>query len=457
MASAFKEKLDKFKSTNPQAATKNLPSEQTNKPAPAPRSVKVYYDAKHGSFLSMNSADEYQVYGKSELKSLLKRKGYSQNLFHADSLTYLEAELLRIAQEDSVHFAGPLAGYQPGPIEMYGSRFLVTTGPKFIKAVQGKWETLKKLIVELLGDQARYFFGWVKHAMRSLRAGPPWAPGQLLAIAGPPRCGKSLLQDLITMMLGGRCSSPYDYMIGNTNFNADIYGAEHGLIGDTNHATDHKSRREFGAAIKKLVVERVHKLHDKGKTGFSCTPFVRLTLTLNENPEALLVLPSLDTDVKDKIILLHAGARDIHESVKPFGTWAVYEAKLRSELPAFLYAMHRWEIPANIRCVNYGVKSFHAGSLVDALTEMAQDQSILNLIDTYLFEKRLAIEWTGSATDLVRDLAQAIGNTGGAVQLPPDWRVGQLLTTLADKHPHRIKKCFGGKNKVKYVIARESD
>lgn len=419
---------------------------------PIPVKVSVFYCPLQSSFYAKNDQGEFQVFGRSELKSLLKQNRFSPFFLHPDGLNFMESELLRIVKSQNVRYAGTLSGYEPGLYEMYTQRFLVTSGPRFIVPKAGTWKNLKTLITGLLGNQAKYFFAWIKCANASLRRGPPWASGQLLGIAGPPRCGKSVLQDLITPMLGGRVSSPYDYMIGESNFNADIYGAEHGLIGDTNHATDHKSRREFGAAIKKLVVERVHKLHDKGKTGISCTPFVRLTLTLNENPEALLVLPSLDTDVKDKIILLHGKEWGIKEQAAKFPGWNAYEAQLRSELPALLYAMNKWTIPEEISGGDYGVESFHADTLVDALTSMSQDQSLLNIIDSYIFDKRLCERWEGTATDLVKDLVKAVGNSGGAISIPPEWRAGQLLTLLADKHPARIKKFGAGKNQVRYEI-----
>src|SRR5204862_7823749 len=100
---------------------------------------------------------------------------------------------------------------------------------------------LETLLYDSHYDQLSYGFAWLKVAYEALRAGV-WRPGPALALAGPRNCGKSLLQQLITLILGGRSAKPYRYMRGGTEFNADLFGAEHLCIEDEHCSTDIRSR-----------------------------------------------------------------------------------------------------------------------------------------------------------------------------------------------------------------------
>ena len=72
-----------------------------------------------------------------------------------------------------------------------------------------------------------------------------------------------------------------------------------------------------------------------------------MTISLNDDPEALLVLPPLDDHIEDKIILLRASRFDLP---MPTGTTAERGAfwdQLISELPAYVHwLLNDFEIPS---------------------------------------------------------------------------------------------------------------
>lgn len=424
------------------------------KPPPAGR-VLTYFDSLTGSYYAQNGHGEYQRWDKDTLKLLLRRNAFSTTHKYEDGLTYLEGELLRITQESSVHYAGPLGGYEPGEYEIFTSRILVTRGPKLLTPKEGKCETISNFLTVLLGDQRQYFYAWLKTALVSLRRGPPWLPGQLLAVAGPPGCGKSVLQSLVTPLLGGRVSSPYTYLSSGTNFNAEIYGAEHGLIGDVNHAVDPRARRNFGAAIKKLVAEPVHYLHAKGKTPVTMTPFLRLTLSLNDNPAALHILPSFDSDVAGKVMLLRArtdGKRIVDTDGE---TWQKFYNRMLSELPAFVHRLMRWQIPDKIKDERYSVVSFHDPELIEKVNELSEEDKLLDLIDTYILIDEFKDHWAGTSTELERELGERMSKSGGCNLFRYSSHCGQLLETLSKKHEDRISRERRRSNKWSYLIRKE--
>ena len=106
----------------------------------------------------------------------------------------------------------------------------------------------------------------MKVALSSLRAGGPRV-GQALVLVGERDCGKSLLQKIITQLLGGRMAKPFLYMSGQTAFNGNLFGAEHLSIEDEQPYTDIKSRRNFGAKIKEIVAIDDQNSHKKFRDG----------------------------------------------------------------------------------------------------------------------------------------------------------------------------------------------
>lgn len=423
-------------------------------PPPPPGVVDCFFDSLSGNFYANDSYGRFQRWARDDLKLLLRRNGYFTTGRHADGLSYLESEMVRIVQERNVDYAGSLGGFDPGFYMIHTSRVLVTRGPERITPRPGNCNLLSDFFEELLGKQRSVLYGWIKTAHQSLRDGPPWHPGQLLCLAGQPKCGKSVCQSLITPMLGGRVSRPYEYLAKGTNFNADIYGAEHGLIGDENHATDNKSRRNFGAAIKKLVVEPCHYIHAKGKTPITLTPFVRLTLSLNDHPSALLVLPSLDSDVKDKIILLRANAVDFERRVKKFGSFAAWEAAAVAQLPAFLHKLRGWRIPESLADTRYGVQSFHDPELVQEVDDLSDEERLLALIDTYLFDSLGSDHVAGTSTEIEKSLSNKIGNHAALHMAKYSGRFGHLLAVLLKKYPARIERRRTHGSKWSYLIRK---
>jgi phage/plasmid-associated DNA primase len=113
------------------------------------------------------------------------------------------------------------------------------------------------------------------------------APGQALVLVGPANGGKSLLQDIVTAILGGRQAKPSSFMTGATHFNGHLAGAEHLRISDENPLTDIRSRRNLGAQIKNICVEASQNIEDKHRTAITFKPFWRLSISLNDEPENL--------------------------------------------------------------------------------------------------------------------------------------------------------------------------
>ncbi|VGO22317.1 DUF5906 domain-containing protein [Pontiella sulfatireligans] len=397
----------------------------------------AYYDVLKKEYLIKNSHG-WITQTAAQFKRRLRRDGVSSKTSDGQMISPAEAEMLRIEDDHSVQYVGALAGYQEGFYETDGLRFLVSQSPCMVNPVKGDWEVLRKTFDAVLGDDAHdqrpFCFGWLQVAVKALRAGL-FVPGQCLAIAGPAGSGKSLLQNLITVMLGGRSAKPYQFMTGGTAFNSELFQTEHLMIEDEAPASDYRSRRKLGTQIKQITVNETQRLHAKGREAVTVRVLWRLSITLNDEPEDLHVLPTIDSSLEDKLILLRAYKRtlpmptDSQEQKKAF--WDA----LMASVPAFLHwLIHDFVIPSELVSERFGVRHFHHPALVASLIEMSNETEFLALIDRYI-----TLPFSGTASELDAKLREEARRQADAL-LYFNGAAGAYLARLSKMHPLRVRK-----------------
>ena len=425
-------------------ATRKRRSSGSNGNQPSPTTpVEAYYDPQRGCYLIRNSRGGWVSLTETALRRYLKGNGFSSQIGEGTLLSPLDTALLFIQQTRDVDYAGPLAGFQIGVHDVQGRRILVSESPVLIEPAPGQWPLLSKLIenllVDQLCDQRPYLYGWLKVAIESLRQ---WQrrPGQGLAMAGPHDCGKSLLQNLITVLLGGRMAKPYQFMTGLTPFNADLFAAEHQMIEDEAASIDIRARRNFGANLKNVTVNDVQRCHAKNRTPISLPPFWRLTITVNNEPENLMVLPPIDDSIEDKLILLKANKRPMPARTSTMAERTAFWNGLTAELPAFVDYLLQWEIPVELRSERFGITHYHHPDILRAIDDLAPEKRLLTLIDAELFKASAPRQWQGTAEELEKLLTDRDASTSyGARQLLTfNTACGVYLGRLARKHPDRV-------------------
>ncbi len=422
--------------------------------------IEVYYDSARKTYWMQNSRGAWIEVNISSLRRHLRGFGLGNRAADGTLLSEVNQKLNEIETTHDVAYAGPLAGHRSGLIECDGSRILVTTSPKLIEPVAGKFRViaalLKNLLVDYQHDQRPYIFGWLKIAYEALQSGV-CRPGQAVVLAGPRDCGKSLLQQLFTLILGGRSAKPYRYMSGGTQFNADLFGAEHLMIEDEHSSTDIRARRMFAAQIKQFTVNQTQSCHDKGRRALTLTPFWRVSISVNDEPEAMMVLPPMNDSVQDslsdKLFLLRA-----HKAAMPMPTadQAQRDAfwhELVSELPAFIYFLINWKIPDELRCGRFGIKTWQHPELLAALDALAPETQLLSMIDEVLFtdhesqigqftlsSKSATKPWKGTAEALAKLLCDSGFSYDARKLLHWPGACGTYLGRLAAKRPDRVEK-----------------
>lgn len=409
--------------------------------------LDAYYDTERRVYLARNAGGRWLACTEDQFKRRLRSLGLRGRAGGGETISPADAALLWFQDHRDVRYAAPLAGRVSGFDEDNGVRFLVTDSPQFIPPAPGEWPTLRTLLENLFVNnepehgsrQWHTLLTWIKGSVEALRAGEI-KEAQALAMAGPPQSGKSLLQRLLTHVLGGRECKPFLFMAGKTPFNAELFEAEHLTLEDEHMSRKLGDRLALGASIKAIVANEAHHCHRKGCTGITLRPFWRLTITLNDEPEALLVLPPLDDHVADKILLLRASRFALPMPTVTHDERREFWLRLMGELPAFLhFLLHEYEPPAELHNARYVVAGWHHPELAEALHSLSPAAALLGLIDC-LAPWGVTEKWEGTAEELRVMLHQTGGITSDARRLL-EWpqACGNYLATLAKKHAERVQ------------------
>lgn len=417
------------------------------------RTCDAYYNAGSKEFVLENTGGRYQNLNETQFRRRLKSMGYNPNKEEGRYISEVDEQMEYTMNFHDVQYAGPLAGYMEGFCEQNGSRFLVTQSPVILPPREGDWSTIRYIMDTLFQKEVVYVHCWLKIAYEALVA-QQRRPGQVLVMAGPHNCGKSLFQSIVTKITGGRSAKPYSFMSGTTEFNSDLFTAEHLMMEDEVPNTDIKSRRNFGAMIKAFTVNEEQRCRPMYKDAFMVKPFWRVTVSLNDEPENLMVLPPLDDSIEDKMIILR-----VHRTKMPMPTATMDQReafwnKIESEIPAYLHELVTMNIPGSMKCERFGVKHYHDPDLIQGIDAMSPELKLLNIIDA----AAISIGgWSGTASDLERELANC--DTGLAKEvgslLKYHTACGQYLGRLAKKRPDRVSVVVKGGNKRVWTITQE--
>ena len=379
------------------------------------------YEERRGRYWHRRERGDYVDKSEPQLKRWLRQQGVrgTADPKANEVISPLEATLIESETERRVFYAGPLAGYKSGMHNMEGGEILVTRSPRLITPKPGEWPLLREVLDTMLScpaediDQRPYFYGWLKHLMESLYEGW-WTRGLALAMAGDVRCGKTLLLTVLKEMCGGGEAKPYRYMIGQDAFNEEMF--EHTIlsIDDESADTSIKARKHFAAQIKQVVANGSARCRGMHKSALTLKPIWRLVICLNMEPDNLMVLPPVDEDVADKMMLFRVyGGYDFPSG--PAAERAFFQ-QLLSELPSFLHWLcNEWEMPADL-VGRFGVRHFHHPALLQVLDEMAPFHRVDQLIHQSILKHHW--RWEGTTTQLEHALK---AEDSGLIRSDRDW------------------------------------
>ncbi len=406
--------------------------------------VKDYFYAPTETFLVKNDDGRWLPLRAGSYRRLLK---VTRGLLTTQDA---DIETVRVQMGNDISRYGPFCGRNSGFYEEAGSRILVTENMNLIEPVKGLCPIIHAVLKGLFANsepdeigsaQIHTVCGWIKSSAQALRAGRHQQQ-QALGICGVADCGKSLVQHhIITPCLAGRSADAERYFLKDNDFNSTLYGAEHLFLDDCRSQSRISARLAFGGKLKTHTVgASVKALHAKGKDEINVRPWWRITITLNSDPESLLVLPPLNEDFADKLILLRASKFDFPMPVTSMAEKEAFERKLHSEIPAFLYwLLNIYQMPdeyADPR--RYNVATFHHPELKQNLEALSPEYDLLDLIDLTLAEDfRSGPIWI--TAEKLEERIRQIHSRRAEQVFTYRQSCGKYLHRLSQKEPERIR------------------
>lgn len=411
-----------------------------------PDGIEIYHQRGEGTYWlpevnEVTKAKEFNKYKPARLMDHFTYVGLTK-AFYKNGLREVDWPLYKADRWNKVDYCGPLAGHRAGKFtDNQGQVFLVT------KEARGIWDELPKQIVAPTflmdvideGFQApgefEHTMHWMAKSLASLMRGD-FRPGVALMIAGEGESGKSFFQWIVTQLFGGRIAKPWKYMIGEEKHNYDMVTAEHLVIADPPTTTDTRARRFFGNMIKDLCFEEEFRIRAMNKDALTAPLWHRLTITVNNETENLMVAPPMDNSLRDKLSMLKFSP--VVEAFKPFDIAerqmaikldagvelaggdqdrSSIKATVLREMPHFRAILLRdWQDVPNaydrtkigicptMRSRRTGLCAYQNPELLEAVTSMSPEVRLIALFDqVWTGQTRTAADlnvWTGRASDL---------------------------------------------------------
>lgn len=417
--------------------------------APLPASPNplddLHYDPNSGQWWTRNSWGDYAQINGERVRTLFTESGVSPTKDQTGA-SDVDRELLRRTRDTRIRYAGSVAGHQAGLYD----KVLVTESVAPLPAVPGDSARIQTYLHNLLDqndDQYWRLIFWLALRRQAVLTGT-WRASQALALVGPAACGKSFVQaQVITKLLGGRIAKPYRYMSGATEFNGDLFAAEHLCISDEAPGRDIHSRRSLGSHIKSMLFDIDQSCHPKNRQAITLRPIWAMSISLNDEPENLQVLPPLDPSLMDKLIILRCVR---HALPWPGPEIQVLREIIDTELSQFAHYLDGLTVPEHLVEPRCGLKAYQHPAILEELMQLSPEHQLVGLIDTAIFENEF-LTWRGTAADLETVLRDSKYSREADRLFRFNTACGVYLARLHEQDPERFKRTKS-KNKIRWAI-----
>lgn len=344
----------------------------------------IFFDQPAGKYLiRVNNA--YHLHGKQSpvvtglTRYLAKEITDPKQLAATVRATLKDREL-----DGGVQWSGRIAGHQQGMTEdIDGLPMLITSEAIQPQPSEGSYPIIEKLLEQAFPDATPYevFVAWLAGRYKAVRS-HIHVPAPMLVMAGAVNSGKSLLAWIAGQLLGGRIVNPYSAWTGGMLWNDDLIGSELLLVDDCAGSTDIRARRNFAAAFKEANYPPIVQLRKRHASSVSVRPVWSVILCCNDTPEALNVIPPIDDDLDDKIIMLHVNKVDTPIDTSTPAGRAQFQAMLRAELPALAHDLLQYETPAHLKDTRSGIIAWRDPDLMGDADSNSPARRLEALLET---------------------------------------------------------------------------
>lgn len=392
-----------------------------------------------------------------DVKLHLRALGLSDKPIKGQEFTQVEQALYTCQITRRAEHVVPLI-YRPNDIIFYNRRrYLNTSRVRVIPPVQETraWGEGFPWISEYIDklwdrDQWDRYVAWVAHFYQQALAGKP-GTGLALFVAGGASVGKNFSTNAILGQLFGGHGDASKFITGKDDFNTNLLDCPIWTCHDTQQTADTPGARStFTQRLKQVIADRELYARKMFTAGVDIPWNGRIVVTLNTDPESLRMLPDLEQTILNKVLLLRAN--------DPGKVTFPSDEEVLAELPSFGAYLRDFEIPADIREPRFGVQAWHHEDLLDAAHAESATTGALEVLAMWRKEHFAGIDksvtnWTGSATELLRDLFRMPDvDTVARAQFKSSTYLGRSLNKLIGQGIGWVHRAPGGRRQ--YVIDR---
>lgn len=359
----------------------------------------------------------YRVQPKEDLSMYLAGAcGLSRTRGQGNTLSEVEAALLHIHQSKCLDGAVPVVFDRRETIDIGGKRLLnlarVRVMEPDLSTPDPVWGQGFPWIAGWMGSMFRprkqlvYLMAWLKLFYEGARDGT-LNKGHVVFVVGGRGIGKTLMNETwIPLLVGGGVNAS-SYFVKGEKFVADLMEFGHWHIDDSEAASDRATHTRFTERVKGLVANGQFEYQPKFVNRHMVPHKGRLMVTLNGDPASLMMIPDLDRNIEDKLIVF-----GLPETTKwAFPGRAHTERILRSESPHFLNWLLNWKptkcvVNSNLR---WGMRNYIHPVVRSEATASSFDGDIFGVLELLWFTdddwvelKKASSPWVGTAAELTQ-------------------------------------------------------
>ena len=397
-----------------------------------------YYDGKN--YFQVGDSGDFTDHSKEDvLLDLQVSRGLSNRRRRNENVSELLRALHMIQTNKRVAAAVPFVFAKEKVVRHNNLEYFNTCRVRPLTPAKGKgkwgqgFPDLAKWMEHMFGEeQLRHELAWLAYAYVNAHAGTP-KRGHAHFLVGPPNCGKTLYNTVVLGGLFGGHVKASEYLVGKTMFNDYLFETGLWTVDDEAPTAGMDQHTSFTSKIKEFVANEEFVVNGKFRKSGRVLWRGRLSISLNNDPVSMRLLPDLDMSIRDKLVVYMCRAgTDFAPDVKEV---------LEKQLPCFARYLMGHKIPKNLASSRFGVKEYmnsdiHKMAAIDSRYAYVDD--LLTLFRrTHCLEE--GEEWEGTCSDLLLILSNITG-CGVLLRDVTPKKLGWGLSHLVSKGVDGLKR-----------------